>query len=105
MKPPVALFKKKGRKVKQKLINAVVRWLHKTKDVKKNVMKELGKGSLELVCFIFYSSFKENTSLRLCVFILCCLFFFIYALLEAGIEKCLFNSWKSLKNTCESICY
>ena len=87
MKPPVALFKKKSRKVKQKLINAVVRWLHKRKDVKKNIKKELGKSFLELTCFIFYLSFKKNTRLRLCVFILCCLFF-IYALLEAVIEKC-----------------
>ena len=54
MKPPVALFKKKSRKVKQKLINAVVRWLHKRKDVKKNIKKELGKSFLELICFIFY---------------------------------------------------
>ena len=91
MKPPVALFKKKSRKVKQKLINAVVRWLHKRKDVKKNIKKELGKSFLELICFIFYLSFKNNTSLRFCVFILCCLFF-IYALLEAVIEKYFFNS-------------
>ena len=91
MKPPVALFKKKSRKVKQKLINAVVRWLHKRKDVKKNIKKELGKSFLELVCFIFYLSFKKNTSLRLWVFILCCLFF-IYALLKAVIHKWFFNS-------------
>ena len=91
MKPPVALFKKKSRKVKQKLINAVVRWLHKRKDVKKNIKKELGKSFLELICFIFYLSFKNNTGLRLWVFILCCLFF-IYALLEAITEKCFFNS-------------
>ena len=90
MKPPVALFKKKSRTVKQKLIN-VVRWLRKRKDLKKNIKKELGKSFLELICFIFYLSFKNNTSLRLCVFILCCLFF-IYALLEAVIEKCFFNS-------------
>ena len=43
MTPPVALLKKKSRKVKQKRINAVVRWLHKRKDVKKNIKKELGK--------------------------------------------------------------
>ena len=57
----------------------------------KNVKKELGKSFLELICFIFHLSFKNNTSLRLCVFILCCLFF-IYALLEAVIEKYFFNS-------------
>ena len=89
MKPPVALFKKKSTKVKQKLINAAVLWLHKRKDVKKNIKKELGKSFLKLICFIFYLSFKNNTSLRLCAFILCCLFF-IYALLEAAIEKCFF---------------
>ena len=91
MKPLVALFKKKSRKVKQKLINPVLRWLHKRKDVKKSIKKELGKGFLELVCFIFYLSFKKNTSLRLWVFILCCLFF-IYALLKAVIHKWFFNS-------------
>ena len=61
MKPPVALFKKKSMKVQQKLISAVVRWLHKTKDAKKNIKKELGKSFLELICFIFYLSFKKNT--------------------------------------------
>ena len=91
MKPPVALFKKKNRKVKQTLINAVVRWLHKRKEVKKNIEKKLGKSFLELICFIFYLSFKKNTSLRLCVFILDFLLF-IYALLEAVIEKCFSNS-------------
>ena len=55
-------------------------------------------------------SFKNITSLRLCVCIICSLIF-TYALLEAVIEKfllnrCLFKSAKSLKNTCESIyCY
>ena len=57
-------------------------------------------------------SFKNNTStsLRLCVCIVCRLFF-TYALFEAVIEKglsnrCLFKFAKSLKNTCESIyCY
>ena len=63
MKPPVALFKKKCRKVNQKLINAVVRWLHKRTDVKKNIKKEQGKSFLELICFIFYLSFKNNTSI------------------------------------------
>ena len=91
MKPHVALFKKKSRKVKQKPINAVVRWLHKRKEVKKNIKKELGKSFLELICFIFYLNFKKNTSLRLCVFILDFLLF-IYALLEAVIEKCFSNS-------------
>ena len=86
MKPPVALFKKKCRKVNQKLINAVVRWLHKRTDLKKNIKKEQSKSFLELICFIFYLSFKNSTSQRLCVFILCCLFF-IYALLEAVIIK------------------
>ena len=50
------------------------------------------KGTLKiLIFFIFYMSFKNNTSLRLCVFIICCSLFFTYALLEAAIEKCLLN--------------
>ena len=61
MKPPVALFKMKGRTVKKKRINAVVRWLRKRKDLKKNIKKELGRTFLELICFIFYLSFKKNT--------------------------------------------
>ena len=97
-------------KAKQKLINTVVCCLHKRKNIKKNVKKKLGEGFLELICFIFYMSFKDNTSLRLCVCIICSLFF-TYALLKAVIEKCLLNRClfkfaKSLKNTCESIyCY
>ena len=82
MKPPLVLFKMRGRTVKQK------RLMHMRKEVK-NIKKELGKNFLELICFIFYLSFKKNTSLRSCVFVLCCLF--IYALLEAVIEKCFFN--------------
>ena len=54
MKPPVALFKKKSRKVNQKLIDAFVFWLYKRKDVKKNIKKGQGKSILELICFIFY---------------------------------------------------
>ena len=57
----------------------------------KNIKKELGKIVLEVICFIFYLSFKYNTSLSLCVFVLCCLLF-IYVLLEAVIEKCFFHS-------------
>ena len=36
-------------------------------------------------------SFNNNTSLRLCVFIVCSLFL-TYALSEAVVEKCLLNS-------------
>ena len=54
MKPPAALFKKKSKKVNQKLINTFVRWLRKRKDVKKNIKKEQGKSILELICFTFY---------------------------------------------------
>ena len=57
----------------------------------KNIKKELGKIVLEVTCFIFYLSFKYNTSLSLCVFVLCCLLF-IYVLLEAVIEKCFSHS-------------
>ena len=71
----------------QKLINTVVSCLYMKKDVTKNVKKK----QLELFrinFFIFYMSFKSNTSLRLRVCIICSLFF-TYALLEAFIEKCL----------------
>ena len=50
MKPPVALFKKKSRKLclllkakSQNLINTVVRCLHKEKDVKKTVKRKISK--------------------------------------------------------------
>ena len=50
MKLPVALFKKKSRKLclflkakSQNLINTVVRCLHKEKDVKKTVKRKTGK--------------------------------------------------------------
>ena len=50
MKPPVALFKKKSRKLclflkakSQNLINTVVRCLHKEKDVKKTVKRKICK--------------------------------------------------------------
>ena len=81
-------YLKRGVGHKAKTFNAVVRLMHMRKEVK-NIKKELGKNFLELICFIFYLSFMKNTSLRLCVFILCWVFF-IYALLEAVIEKCFF---------------
>ena len=51
MKAPVVLFKKKSSKLylflkgksQQKLINTVVFYLHKGKDVKKNVKKKIGE--------------------------------------------------------------
>ena len=50
MKPPVALFKKKCRKLNlflktksQNLISTVVRCLHKEKDVKKTVTRKICK--------------------------------------------------------------
>ena len=122
MKPPVALFKKKVMKLYLflKTKSQVKAYQHsqlyvvclsKWKDVKKNVKKKLGESFLELIYFIFHMSFKNNTSFRLCVCIICSLLF-TYALLEAFIEKCLLNRClfklaKSLKNTCESIycCY
>ena len=101
MKPPVPLFKKRSMKlylfIKVKsqaeayIINTIVCSFHKRKDVKKTVKKKIGKSFLELTCFIFYLSFKP-VLLRLCAFIVCCLFF-IYGLLEAVIEKCLLNSF------------
>ena len=83
MKPPVALFKKKilklyfFLKVKQKLINTVACFLYKRKDVKKNVKKKIGERFSELICFIFYMSLKNNTSLRLCFCIFCSPFFYL----------------------------
>ena len=59
--------------------------LRKRKDVKKNFKKKLVR---VLICFIFYLSYKNNTSFSLCVFLVCILMF-IYALLEAVIVKCL----------------
>ena len=41
-------------KFKQKLINTVVRSLHKKKDAKKNVKKKTGESFLELICFMFF---------------------------------------------------
>ena len=83
MKQPVALFEKKSMKLylflKSKsqeiayIINTVACCLHKRKDVRKTVKMKIGKSFLELICFIFYSSFKNNT-LRLCVFTVCFLF-------------------------------
>ena len=73
MKPPVALFKKRSMKLylflkaksqaKAYIINTVVCCLRKRKDVKKTVKKKIGKSFLELICFIFYLSFKNNTGL------------------------------------------
>ena len=71
MKLPVALFKKKARKLclflkakSQNLINTVVRCLHKEKDVKKICKKrKICKVGVFLICFISYLSFKNNTSL------------------------------------------
>ena len=83
MKQPVALFEKKSMKLylflKSRsqeiayIINTVACCLHKRKDVRKTVKMKIGKSFLELICFIFYSSFKNNT-LRLCVFTVCFLF-------------------------------
>ena len=104
MKPPVPpfnLFKKssmilylflKGKcQAKAYIIKTVGCCLRKRKDVKKTVKEKICKNFLELTCFIFYLSFKP-VLLRLCAFIVCCLFF-IYGLLEAVIEKCLLNSF------------
>ena len=73
MKPSVALFKKRSLKLylflkaksqaKAYIINTVVCCLRKRKDIKKTVKKKIGKSFLELICFIFYLSFKNNTGL------------------------------------------
>ena len=84
------LFLKAKSQAKAYIIKTVVCCLRKRKDVKKTVKKKIGKSFLELTCFIFYLSFKPVV-LRLCAFIVCCLFF-IYGLWEADIEKYLLNS-------------
>ena len=69
MKLPVALFKKKSRKLflkakSQNLINTVVRCLHKDKDGKKTVKRKICKVRvLKINFFISYLSFKNNASL------------------------------------------
>ena len=77
--------------VEQKLINTVKCCLHKRKDVKKKVKKKIGESFLELIFLFFIVSRIILTSIRLCVCIICGLFF-TYALLEAVIEKCFLKS-------------
>ena len=66
----------KPRKSQEKpyINNTVACCLHKRKDVRKNVKTKIGKSFLKLICFIFYSSFKNSTSLRFCIFTVCFLF-------------------------------
>ena len=61
MKPPVAQFKKKSKKLclflkcqksKSYIINTVVCCLHKEKDVKKTVRRKIGQSFLKIICFI-----------------------------------------------------
>ena len=85
------LFLKAKSQAKAYIITTVVCCLRKRKDAKKTVEKKIAKSFLELTCFIFYLSFKPDL-LRLCAFIVRCLFF-ISGLLEAVIEKCLLNSF------------
>ena len=90
MRPPVPLFNlfkkssmilylflKAKSQAKAYIIKTVVCCLRKRKDVKKTVKKKIGKSFLELTCFIFYLSFKPVV-LRLCAFIVCCLFFHLW---------------------------
>ena len=82
------LFLKAKNQAKAYFIKKVLSCLCKRKDVKKTVKKKIGKNFLELICFLFYLSFKP-VLLRLCAFV-CCLFL-VYGLLKAVIEKCLLN--------------
>ena len=59
MKPPVAQFKKKNKKLclllkakRQNHINTVACCLHKEKEVKKTVGRKIGKSFLKRFCFI-----------------------------------------------------
>ena len=74
MKWPAALFQKKEYE-----IVSIFKSQKSSKNLKENVKKIIGV------------SFKNNTSVRLCVFIVCCLSF-IYELLEAVAEKCFLSS-------------
>ena len=85
------LFLEVKSQAKAYIIKTIVCCLRKRKDVKKILKKKIGKSFLELTFFIFYLSFKP-VLLRLCAFVVCCLFF-IYGLLEAVIEKGLLNSF------------
>ena len=65
MKPPVALFKKKSRKLclflkvkGQNLINTVARCLHKGKDAKKTVKRKKCKVRFFLKKRLFYFLFE-----------------------------------------------
>ena len=67
------------------------------KNVKKNVKKKMVERILELfLSFFLILCFENNTSPSLCVFIVF-VPFFIYTLLEAVIEKCLFKLSKILE--------
>ena len=103
------MFAFKSQKSKSYIINIVVCCLHKEKAVMKTVRRKIGKSFLKRFCFIS-SSFKNNTILRLCVFIVFNLF--IYVLLEVAIEEkcllnvCLFKSSKILEKYLRKIyCY
>ena len=71
MKPPAGLFKKRSMKLylflkaksqaKAYTINTVVCCLRKRNDVKKTVKKKIAKSFLELICFIYYLSFKYRS--------------------------------------------
>ena len=80
MKPLVALFKKKSIKLylffkaisqeKGYIINTVACCLHKRKEIRKTVKIKIGRSFLELICFIFYTSFL-GCAFLLSVFYLC----------------------------------
>ena len=57
------LFLKAKRQAKAYIINTVTCCLRKRKDLKETVKKKIDKSFLELICFIFYLSFRNNTSL------------------------------------------
>ena len=54
-------------------------------NIVKTVKKKIGKNFLELTCFIFYLSFKP-VLLRLCVFIVCCLFLNLWFVRSSHLE-------------------
>ena len=81
-------FLKAKSQTKVFIINTVACSLRIRKDVKKTVKKKIGKSFLELICFIFCLSFKNNTGLTKVTRFYC-----LFSVLKAVIEKCLLNSF------------
>ena len=94
MKSSVALFKERSMKwylflkvksqTKAYIINTVVCCLRKRKDVNKTVKKKIGKSFFQLICFIFYLSFKNNTCFTKVTHFYCLLSIFYLCFLRSS---------------------